>query len=640
MSDSRRSSNSSDTSLGQPLLDPDNTESLSDHQQQSPIMVVQATGPVTIQYGTQDYSVTVSPRPRLINSQQLAANNPPQLFLNHTGSGYRLVSGNVEVGIPLNPEQQFNNIVSPHHHKLNKKLLLLAAIINGTYFIQGLMAIPALLDNTPTSALATDGLIAIAARYDYVPPLICAVSTFSLNAFQSQDYLPKLVESLKALVKEPASRKKKALKYVLLLPSGGAAVASAKLGYDAFSWIPSDTLYGALNPIVSYGNCAVSFATTLATRFVGALNMVQKVEDSQNPYRQLQNALAQALRQLSSAELKELNDTVVAGIMRDNVKIFMDIKNSNRNKSESDLRELYHKEITFQVLNHLTVKAKLQPHLRTTCGDHASTATRWIAGITASLTGGSAFSQKFCDGISHIWHSFLETPYALRLIPSIIAGLPTNLLYLVHTLDGIPLMWDSMTRRTRKKIYAALLGLASVLSCASMLYVGTTVSNTKDGLYSDIIPPAADKTVQGYIYPLLLALLGPLSVNGKSAFNLLLRNPNLFDPKSEDFLFWLEQNKLSDAQVESLAATYDLTETYFPKKTMASSARTGLGLFNQRSVSPELEPLTIINSKGDSVSSIPLSPLSPLAPLFVTDNESEEPADNRSWFSKCWSRRR
>jgi hypothetical protein len=424
------------------------------------------------------------------------------------------------------------------HNKLSKRRLVFSGVINGTYFIQGLMALPAILDNKKTSALATEGFAQIIEPYYYAPPVILAISAYSINVLIFYDYGPKLLKKLKTIATEKTSAKKKGAEILLLLPSTGAAIASAELGYRAFEWIPTDLLWSALNPIASYGNCGVSFITTLATRFVGALNMVKRFEDARNPHRQCQNALTKALKQVPRSKLKELQNTI----------------NDLRNQYSDDNQFIY------QFLQHKTVKEALKEYLPKKCSDHASTAVGWTAGFFTSLAGGVAFSQKFSDGITKIFSSFADIPYAARLSFSIIAGLPTNFLYLVHTLDGVPLMWDSMTKRARKKLASAMLFATAILSCASMLYVGTTVSNTKDGLYSDIIPPASDQNWYDYIYPLML-LLGPLSVNGKSAFNVLVRNPNMAEPTADDIIFWLEQNELSNEHIDQLAPLYI---KYFP----------------------------------------------------------------------------
>ena len=425
-----------------------------------------------------------------------------------------------------------------------------------------------------------------------------------------------------------------ALYISFILPSAGAAVASGELGLGAFSWIPDSLLNGWLNFFVSWGNALVNATVTFATRFVGSVDLIKRYYDYYDPDRQLQNQLVRALSLLSIKEQSNLQTAI------------------------SDLRKEYKEndEFVFQVLNHPTVKEKLKTYYDQPkqCSDSTSTVFWTGTAGVGSLFGGVTFAQKFSDGIDKLANgNFASLPYIAKLIPALIAGLPTNALYLVNSLSNIPIMWDSMSKRSRKKAISTIIFGLAVCSCSSMLDVATKVSNIKNGLFSDIIPPTEDKQWLDFVYPLLTALIGPLSVNGMSIFNLLCRNPNMENPTLDDILFWTQQNELSNSYINELRTRYEQAD----EMELENGVSFGSGPAYVPAPDDDTSLLPSAPSAPPSPSSSSNSPSSSRFSLFKQtssstqgkerllpdtsaqefDHDADEPEQPRSWW--CCARR-
>lgn len=274
--------------------------------------------------------------------------------------------------------------------------------------------------------------------WDKMPALMRAEAIFyssaslGINAVMNAFFLPSAWEKLTLSVKSAVTSPAKFIKALVELGFGlGGALAAAAIAYNAFLWMP-------IGHITAAAPAFISFAVTLASRYIGVKNIFIRVHNFFSKDARAQAETADLLKHINPEHLLEINN--ILNQVMDKMNTPSDEKHRIQDPTLPLTKEdLDH--IARKFVKRLTDFAKAHPdfvHEKTTseyAAEYAGvifdlTFASFILGIPSLLT----FTQKGYDGVATI-AKFAGTDLSdiniwyKRLI-GVVPGLASSALYL------------------------------------------------------------------------------------------------------------------------------------------------------------------------------------------------------------------
>lgn len=421
-----------------------------------------------------------------------------------------------------------------------------ASLLNLTLAIQAFM-LPCL--KTP-AALATEGKDTMTTAQWCVAPWFF-IASLLVNVPQVLDFLPQFFKKLK----KARSENEAWVTVTQFLLAAYAALPAGVLAFESFVWIPQvEVKY-----IVCGLNASVATLMMTATRTIGFSNMCKRFSAANNTTQLVQEKIIDALKLASLNQSEALNEQLNTIV--------------EKHREEKTLFPEKMKQIWFEFLTNATVIGILKQYIDPVdTYKKAKMLSLWSLAIGTGIASTMTFSQKCVEGIEAItgffnYSGFEQLSNVAKIFVALPAGLMTGSLYLDATLEGLPLIYDTLKRAKNnpQSLAISLALIKNVLAACGMFTVGLGVANNPKDIFE--LPGTNSNNAEASIAWLFAALnaIGAFTTNARSYLNLTIRQAptTLNDPSENEvlnrFLFWIEKNfsSFNQKQINTLIETYD-----------------------------------------------------------------------------------